>query len=317
MTPVDHAYLTGASADPNSSHKPHDHVLTAPPCEENRAFRVSWFDSVTSSLMALMIFVATFVGMLLIVWLIDSEPTDELVQQHQVRSVSIHYPKGLEHDFLDPGAVEVEQLLDSSVEDLLMAVSDSASLVAGAWVTSSTHQNIPTEGENGLGDSRKSVSPTGDIEGLPAFQRWQLNFSARDLRSYARQLDHFGIELGVVGGQVQGVDYVRDLSSVLTTRRDSSETEQRLYFMWNQPGPLMHYDRRLLSRAGVELPGREVLKFISPELENRLTQIELEYARSVGRDSLSDIAKTVFESYPAGDGYQFKVIAQRYVRPRN
>ena len=93
-------------------------------------------------------------------------------------------------------------------------------------------------------------------------------------------------------------------------------SEKRLYFMWNSPSPLMQYDRQLLQQAGVPLPNRQMLKFIPPPLENELAVLELEYARERGHQSVTEIAKTIFESKGSGDGYAFEVIDQRYRIPR-
>ena len=273
---------------------------------DTSVFRVSWFDTVSSWLMALMLFIGRFVVMLVVVWLIDSEPPSDFPLAQQVRPVSHASVETREFDFLEPGAIEVEQLAEVSLNEMLLAVSESASRVAAAWVASPSDGRFEIEGESGgrdrSGDSRVPVSPIDGVDGVPAFERWQLKFSAVGFESYARQLDFFGIELGVIGGSIQGIDYLRDVSTRPTVRRGASESEQRLYFLWNQPGPLMHYDRRLLSRAGVELQGREMLKFIPAELKKRLTETELEYARSVGHGSISEIAKTIFESRPAGSG---------------
>ena len=101
-------------------------------------------------------------------------------------------------------------------------------------------------------------------------------------------------------------------------RHGASDEEQRLYFLWTQPGPLMQFDRQLSRRAvsesstGAQLEKRQILKFISPALEKRLAKTELEYASAKGNRTVDSIAKTVFISRPQGDGYQFVVTDQRY-----
>ncbi len=80
----------------------------------------------------------------------------------------------------------------------------------------------------------------------------------------------------------------------------------------------MEFDRQLLQRAFVasaseaEVEKRQMLKFISPKLENQLAKIELEYAIAKGHPTIDSIAKTVFISRPQGDAYQFVVAGQRY-----
>jgi hypothetical protein len=55
-----------------------------------------------------------------------------------------------------------------------------------------------------------------------------------------------------------------------------------------------------------------MLKFIPKDLENQLAQIELEYSTSKGYPSVTQIAKTIFESKSDGGGYKFEVTSQRY-----
>ncbi len=48
-----------------------------------------------------------------------------------------------------------------------------------------------------------------------------------------------------------------------------------------------------------------------------LANIELEYATKAGHPSVKEIAKTVFQSVPTGNGYGFEVVNQRYRKPKN
>ena len=86
--------------------------------------------------------------------------------------------------------------------------------------------------------------------------------------------------------------------------------------MWNSPSPLMQFDRQLLGKAGIPLPNRQMLKFIPTQLENELAQIEKTYWESKGYTSVTQIAKTVFESKADGRGYKFEVTSQRYRKPK-
>ncbi len=278
------------------------------------SLRVSLFDVVTSLFLSLILLLGCLVGVLLIIWWVDRPAmVVKLVQPVRRAVTTDNSLDGWEQDFQEPGVEEVEQLREVSVQDALLAVTEAVSRVAAAPLVADSDLSRSSEGK-GPGNSR----PPGPIrqEGVPAFQRWQLKFAARDLDSYARQLDFHQIELGAVGGR-PGVDYAGSLSTGPRSRHGESTAEKRLYFLWNSPGPLLMYDLQLLRRAGVELSGRQVLKFISPELENRLAALELEYARANGRSSVTEIAATVFVSEKSAGGYRFRVISQRYRRPRS
>ena len=286
--------------------------------EERAKLRLSRFDIVTSFFMALILFIGTFVFMLFVIWLTSrwSFPPKAIKPIPENPAGRGENPEGFERDFEPPGAEEVEELMEPTLQDTLEAVTDAVSSVAGALVTTDTQATATTAG-TGAGDSRPP-GPEGEGEDIiPRFERWQLNFTARDIRAYATQLDFFKIELGAIGGSIQGVDVANNLAgSPKKYRVVDTESEKRLYFMWNSPSPLMQFDRQLLQQAGIQLPNRQMLKFIPKDLENLLATIELEYSTDKGHPSVTEIAKTVFEAKPAGGGFEFEVISQRYRKPR-
>ncbi|MDA8696933.1 hypothetical protein N9M41_00555 [Rhodopirellula sp.] len=285
---------------------------------EREKLRTSRFDSVTSLFMALIIFIGTFVSMLFIIWLTSRWSFPPLAIEPIIENPAGRgeNPEGFERDFEPPGAEEVEELMEPTLQDTLEAVTDAVSSVAGALATTDTAATATTSG-TGAGDSRPPGPPGEGEDIIPRFERWQLNFTARDVRSYATQLDYFKIELGAIGGSIQGVDIASNLSSrVQKSRIQDTASEKRLYFMWNSPSPLMEFDRQLLSSASIELANRQMLKFIPKELENQLAVIELEYSTSKGHPSVTEIAKTVFECKSNGGDYAFEVVSQRYRKSR-
>ena len=310
------ASVTGSSQDesnqPASSDLQHVREL------ERTRLRITKFDIITSFFMALILFIGTFVTILFIVWLTSrwsfpQRAIEAIIENPAGRGPN---PEGFERDFEPPGAEEVEELMEPTLAETLEAVTDAVSTVAATLATTDSNAVASTQG-TGMGDSR----PPGRLgEGediIPRFERWQLNFTARNLKGYATQLDFYNIELGAVGGSIQGVDIANNLAASPKKRRvvDASK-EVRLYFIWNSPSPLMQYDRQLLQQAAIELTNRQMLKFIPPDLENQLALIELEYAKERGHQSVTEIAKTVFESRGSGTGYAFEVIDQRYRKPR-
>lgn len=284
--------------------------------------RTTWFDSLTSFLLALVLWLSTLVLVLVVVWLLSGNASETAPWPPEEISWGSAHPHGLQQDFLEPGAEEVVELSEPSMRDSLLAVSDAVSLVAASQPASLVNQPGQHRAASD-GDSRPP-GPDGTDDVVPRFQRWQLNFTAQNLDSYARQLDHYGIEIGLVGGGIQGVDYAGSLSSARPrVRRGNSSDEHRLYFLWSVEGPLMQFDHQLLQRAfdstasDISVENRQMLKFIGPELENQLTKLELEYAMERGHSTVDSIAKTVFVSRPHGSGYQFVVLQQRYRTPHD
>ena len=288
---------------------------------ERAKLRISQFDVVTSLFMALILFLGTFVLMMLIIWLLSGKPKPKplaiLPENPAGRGEN---PEGFERDFEPPGAEEVEELMEPTLADTIEAVTDAVSTVAASLTTSDTSAVASTAG-TGAGDSRPP-GPAGEGEDIiPRFERWQLNFKASNQRGYAQQLDFYKIELGAFGGGVQGIDYAHSLASRPTKRTlATAKDEKRLYFSWKTATPLAGFDRALLQQAGVSLNGRNIVRFIPGEaaddLENVLANIEKEYTEKAGHVWPNDVAKTVFESKSSDGGYAFEVIDQRYRRGR-
>ncbi len=279
--------------------------------------RKSKFDSVSSLLLALLLIIGLAVGMLFMVWwdrrvYNPAKPMVLLVENPAGRGENA---EGFERDFEPPGAEEVEALQEPTMQDTITAVTDAVSSVAAAL--DSVNATSATTTGTGKGDSRPP-GPEGEGEDvIPRFERWQLEFAAKNIGGYAQQLDFYKIELAALGGtQVQGVDYAASLSGTPKVRRGPSDTEKRLYFMWTKPSPLEKFDRQLLQKAGVPLTGREMVKFIDAELENVLANIELDYAKKNGHQSITELAKTVFESQSKNNSFEFVVVEQRYRKPK-
>jgi len=284
---------------------------------QRKSLRKTKFDSVSSMLFAVLVLVGVCAFMLFIIWW-DSRvyiPVKTLAMIIENPAGRGENAEGFERDFEPPGAEEVEALAEPTMADTIAAVTDAVSSVAASLDTTNTNSASSTTG-TGKGDSRPP-GPEGEGEDIvPRSERWQLNFTAKSASNYAQQLDFYKIELAALGGTIQGVDYASQLSGTPKIRHGDSATEKRLYFMWTTESPLKRFDQQLLQKAGVPLSGRQMLKFLEPGLENLLANIELEFSTKAGHPSVTEIAKTIFESRPGGGGYEFVVVDQRYRKPK-
>ncbi|MFK8115392.1 MAG: hypothetical protein AB8B91_24560 [Rubripirellula sp.] len=284
--------------------------------------RVSRFDEVTSFLAALILLIGSLVFVLGLLWVFAERDSDVELKSPPRLTWSSPSPQGITPEFLLPGVEETTDIQEQSMQEVVLAVTDAASEVAGSRFFSLASQTNFSPSSGGPGDSRPP-GPISDFAVVSRAERWQLMFSASQIKAYAKQLDHFEIEIGLIGGAVVGVDYASDLSSAVPKlRRGASDAERRLYFLWTQPNPLREFDLQLLRRgrfASGSLAGhsatigqRHMLKLIPSGLENELAKLELQYAAEHGVSSVERIAKTVFTSKSTSDGYQFFVTQQRY-----
>ena len=143
--------------------------------------------------------------------------------------------------------------------------------------------------------------------GIPRL--WELQYvKGNTLEVYARQLDFFGIELGVLLPDNKVV-YAFNLAKPMPeTRTGAADKERRYYLTWRGSGDLQKADRELLARAGIEVADRVILKFLPAAVEAQLAALEKAYA---GKEA-KDIRKTRFGVKPAGDGYAFYVLEQTH-----
>lgn len=277
---------------------------------ETGSMRATWFDSVTSFLLACILFLGCIVAILFVVWLADDsesniEPTGPIV-----RAMNASTGVQIDSKFDTPKKSEVRDIADLPVE----AVVSSLSTVAAKVVLSTA--DAEDLASQRVGDSSPGVSTQGedgDEAIVPRHERWVINFKAKTIGDYAKQLDFHAIELGAIGGSIQGVDCVSQVSGTAKYRRIiETKKEKRLYFMWQRETALSKWDKQLLSLADIPLADRHVLKFLPPELENMLASAELRYATAHGYPSVTQIAKTVFESQLGPEGYAFVIVDQRY-----
>ena len=178
----------------------------------------------------------------------------------------------------------------------LTAVSKLAAAEAG--------RSDEAQGRGGAVSATKADAGTGTATVSSA--GWEVQFPrGNTIETYARILDFFGFELGVM--QPNGtILYVYSLSKEKPdTRSGPAAAEKRCYLSWTR-GDLSEADRALLSRAGVDAGDKVVLKFLRPEIEALLTEIEKGHA---GKNA-NRIERTRFGIRRKRDGYDFFVLEQ-------
>ena len=278
--------------------------------------RTSKVDLVSSMLLSLVLMIGLAVAMMGAIYFLHNYkwgPEKIVLEPERVAGRGDH-AAGFARDLEPPGAEEVEEISEPSLEQTLEAVTETLSSVLASLDSLDTSALAASPG-TGQGDSRPP-GPLGEGDDIvPRYERWELKFLARSQQQYASQLDFYKIELGAIGGGVSTVDYVANFTGAAKKRSGAGDAEKRLYFMWRQEGPLLQYDRQLLQKGGVQTGRRMVLKFIPDPLQEDLAQREMLYAREKkGKNvKVKEIAKTVFDSRAKGSGgYEWVVIDQRY-----
>ena len=204
-------------------------------------------------------------------------------------------------------------------------VSDGKSL----FIPSQSHLTIVTAGHStsaqsvkklfrvrgtGSGSTSSAAPAEPGQKVTPRFERWELNYQFSDLESYAKEMDAYGIELACIGGGKPGIDYLADLTAARKAPRFSEDpkSEDRLYFMSEPEAPNARFARQLLGAAGIKTESRQVFEMLPSELEETLSKLEAEFAKSNGYDDISQVRQTFFRSRPTTTGFAFFVAGQVY-----
>jgi len=263
-------------------------------------------------LLALLMLVGLVVFILLVTWLTNKIFMSQTAQPVRLVDIGVG-------DDLTTGGMELEGVLmeevgpetdivEPSVTERLTAVTDA--VAARADMLSDPALDDAVSGGKGGGShgTGKGIGYGSGPGGFGMRRRWEVQFlKGNTVETYARQLDFFGIELGVLLPNNQ-VAYAYNLSkSKPDARTGQADQEKRCYLTWRK-GELQAADMQLLGLAGISAQGRIILKFLPPPVEAQLA--ELEKGRAAGQKKKAD--RTLFGIMPQGKGFAFYVIDQTY-----
>lgn len=272
---------------------------------------MSNYDVTASLLLALLVLIGFAVTVLFLVWLTSvwkfkKEPPEVAVI---TLNPSGQHAMGVARDIEEPGVEELADVAEPQIADTLEAVTDAVSSIAGAMQAFEGNAEMMGTG-NGLGDSRAS-GPGGDGDGGPAFyERWQIKFTTNSIETYAQQLDHFGIELGLIGGNKPEVEYASQLANGKPTTRVAPDAsgEKRIRFNYGQ-GVMRNLDLSLMNKAGFNTRNRVPLHFWRGGEIQKLRLLELQHASPRPEN---EIAKTIFGVRGEPGAFEFYIVDQTY-----
>ena len=135
---------------------------------------------------------------------------------------------------------------------------------------------------------------------------WEIQFfKGNTIEMYARQLEFFGLELGLVlpDNKIAYIPHPTKPKTDLRTAPAAQET--RAYLSWSR-GDLIEADRNLARQAGLEPNNRVILCFLPTKVEATLAELEKKKAA----EKFPQVTKTRFGVRRKGDDYELYVIEQ-------
>ncbi|MCH7688426.1 MAG: hypothetical protein IH899_17385, partial [Planctomycetes bacterium] len=142
--------------------------------------------------------------------------------------------------------------------------------------------------------------------------RWFVRFEDRAaLDEYARQLDFFKIEMGVLFIGEKSMMVLSNLSKSRPTKKTvtaSSMGKDKIHFNWSG-GSRKKADLKLLEKAGVSnAAAGMIFHFYPRKTQAKLLRNEKAYRNRPAKE----IRRTYFTVKRAGSGYEFQVTRQSY-----
>lgn len=304
-TPAQRGQRTGSKPAPRTF---------APP-----VMRVTRYDRVSSFMMSLILGTVGAVCFVVLQWYaIRKPPPLELVPLEMV--VGGGYEDGNPDETLqvespeqvDPNASPVdEQVEQEELMEVLETVVELSDRATKQVQQVQASQSTGTPGSAVGTGGRPLGSGGGPGGGIPAHQRWYIRFNESSTAEYAKQLDHFGIELAVFYPTSGKIAYAKNFSAKPPPKPIVKEKwdDDRIYFKWSG-GPRERIDRELLQKSGVDPAGGQIFQFYPNQTIQLLGTIEQNFANR----SAKEIRRTYFVVTPQGGGYTFTVTRQTYLR---
>lgn len=272
--------------------------------KEDVSLKPTLYERVSSLLLSLLVFTSIVVGFLGALWLTNriwgGAPPVRPVVLVEMPGGDLEGDVNAEEDVIDP-AVQPELIETETVELVVENVVDVLS-TQPVVADPDAFQDPLATAEGPVGRRKFGNGPgTG---GLPREERWLITYPpGQSLQEYAKLLDSFGIELGVIA---DGKLYVLSNLSASrpTVRAVSPEEEKRLYLTW-RAGDRMKADLELARKGGIKNPVA-VIQLIPPELEQKLAELERAY-KGLSPDR---IISTQFKLRKRGNTWEFYVARQ-------
>ena len=200
--------------------------------------------------------------------------------------------------------------LQAVTEQVMEFSENAAAIVAPNDYTGARNTGIPgsAEGTGGRPLGRGGPGRGGEKRE----QRWFIVFADKgDLKSYAAQLDFFGIELGAKFETEGRLVYLSNMSQDPPTMRQilsaDGDSEKRLFMNWADGSEERRQaDVELFEQAGIDASQAPIMHFYPAETELRLATIEQEF----GGLTSEQIRRTSFSVRRAGNGFEFFVEKQ-------
>ena len=265
-------------------------------CVDNRcSAKATTYDHFSAGLIAL-IFVSGFIVLsLLLVWLFGNDQVARtgIPPFDPQPAIPVEHPAGLEQ--------ELDEVVGGSNSLELVSLLES--------IDNAVSQQAAQDGSLGIGDSlpgTPGVREPGPVQPVPRTSKWKISYEIENIQRYKRQLDFFGIEIGVVDKHEDDIWRIGTLSTrASVTHSTRAQEELSTWFAHSKPR-LRRWDREISKESGIAVQDRLFVQFYPPELVARISMLEEEKLQSLGR-KLEEVKRTNINISESGDHFSVSI----------
>ncbi len=281
--------------------------------------RESAADRVSSFIMAMLVLVGGLVVALLFIWFsLAIQRPPALTPPIKLDPGPGGDPAGVRGEVLHVEGPEREEIskesdaVEPELPQVMAMVTDALAKQIADPDDPIFTQDIDSGGPGG-GHKGNSNRPGFGYGGGPGGggPTWEMQYDESTLAIYTQQLDSFKIELAVVGGSKDQIEYASGFAQGQASRRGGTrdqELQARRTYFTHRSGTVQKYDQQLLTRAGVNWqgPGKVLLQYYPKPAEDQLLILQEQY-RGLKQEAIS---KTVFGVRHKGNDFEFYVVDQ-------
>ena len=269
--------------------------------------RTTAYDRLSAWLTALVMLIGFLVATLFLIWLTSVFNFDNRVpvaiDQSQPGADGNEKAEGFEDDALDPGVEDFAEVEAPQLAEALEAVSNAVSSIrANPNKVSGDAVAMGT----GSGFGNREGGPSGTGNNVPDYQRWKIIYEVDNIGTYKRQLDFFGIQVGVLASQTEDVWTVSNVSTSVDLKKTDRKGQRGILGFYHEKLRMKKWDQQIARGAGVSVDGNVMVQFYPQKTRAIIAQVEAEYLASVGKE-LKDVLRTNLTVEESGAGFAFTV----------
>jgi len=273
--------------------------------------KASTYDKLSAALIASILLVGFLVAALFLIWLttaFDYTSQKKAITMDRADESGNEKPAGEADDVFEPGVEEFPEVETPQLANALEAVSSAVSTVRA-----SLEERSGMEAEMGAGSgfgSREGGPGTGG-DSVPEYKRWIIQYESDSLDTYAKQLDFFNIDIGVLHKTNKKIWRVNNLSTKPTVTESSQQAEAKTLRFMHKKQKMLRWDQTLASRAGAPIENTITCQFYPEATRQIIRNIEGAALRDAGR-VVKDVRNTILKLENGPGGFTFTVIDLLY-----